>query len=520
MGRLIVVSNRVPPPEDKGARAGGLAVALKAALRQRGGLWLGWSGDTAASEAESENVETRVEGNITFSLVDLTKRDQEEYYNGFANRALWPLLHYRLDLADFDRRDTSGYFRVNAFFARVLAAQIQPDDTIWVQDYHLIPLAAELRARGVTNKIGFFLHIPWPPADVFFAMPWHRRLLEAFTSYDLVGFQIDYDAENFVSCLVREGLGRETSRGTFRAGEREFRIGVFPIGIETEEFAEVAVEAEHHALVKRMATSLKNRKLIIGVDRLDYSKGIDQRMLAYERYLEKNPSAQGKVIYLQVTPKSRSDVPEYAEMQRAIAGTAGRINGAFSDLDWVPIRYINRTIKRSTLAGLFRMADVGLVTPLRDGMNLVAKEYVAAQDPEDPGVLVLSRFAGAARELDGAVLVNPYDLESTAGAIAEALTMPLDERIARWRGMFEQVSRNNVNRWCADFLEILEAPVNIPSFGSQEPELGMPKPSLEPGEVRDAGIGAAAKRRLADDRLEGAVASAPFRLPGERTYRQ
>ncbi|WP_421725075.1 alpha,alpha-trehalose-phosphate synthase (UDP-forming) [Bauldia sp.] len=471
MGRLIVVSNRVPPPEDKRASAGGLAVALQAALRERGGLWLGWSGETAASEADSERVKTRVEGNITFSLVDLTQRDIEEYYSGFANRALWPLLHYRLDLADFDRRDTSGYFRVNALFARILAAEVKPDDEIWVQDYHLIPLAAELRARGITNKIGFFLHIPWPPPDVFSAMPWHRRLLETFTAYDLVGFQIDYDAENFINCMVREGIGRETSRGTFRAGEREFRIAAFPIGIETDEFAKMAVEARETSLVHRMEESLENRKLIIGVDRLDYSKGIDQRMLAYERYLDNNPSSMGKVVYLQITPKSRSEVPEYADMQREIAETAGRINGAFSDLDWTPIRYINRTIRRTTLAGLYRMSDVGLVTPLRDGMNLVAKEYVAAQDPENPGVLVLSRFAGAARELDGAVLVNPYDLESTAGAIAGAISMPLDERISRWRGMFDRLRQYHVNNWCDTFLETLEKPLNVPAFGSQQPPL-------------------------------------------------
>ena len=469
MGRLIVVSNRVPPPADKGASAGGLAVALQAALRERGGLWLGWSGETAETEAETEKIKVRTEDNIIFNLVDLTKRDIEEYYSGFANRALWPLLHYRLDLVDFDRRDTSGYFRVNALFARALAAQVQPDDVIWVQDYHLIPLAAELRARGITNRIGFFLHIPWPPPDVFFAMPWHRRLLEAFTAYDLVGFQVDYDAENFVSCLAREGLGRETSRGTFRAGEREFRIGAFPIGIETEEFRSVAEgAAEDNALVKRMVTSMNDRKLIIGVDRLDYSKGIDQRMLAYERYLENHSEAHGDVVYVQVTPKSRSEVPEYAEMQREIAETAGRINGAFSDLDWIPIRYINRTIKRTTLAGLYRIAQVGLVTPLRDGMNLVAKEFVAAQDPEDPGVLVLSRFAGAARELQGAVLVNPYDMESTAGALAEALVMPLDERKTRWSYMYEQLKRNDVTRWSEKFLEVLETPLNVPAFGSQQ----------------------------------------------------
>jgi trehalose 6-phosphate synthase len=472
--RLIVVSNRVPPPADKGASAGGLAVALTAALRERGGLWLGWSGDTAASDTESGLIKPRTEGNVAFSLVDLTRRDIEEYYSGFANGALWPLLHYRLDLVDFDRRDTSGYFRVNAFFARTLASQLRPDDIIWVQDYHLIPLAAELRAMGVNNRIGFFLHIPWPPPDVFFALPPHRRLLETFNSYDLVGFQTDYDAENFVNCLTRAGLGSETGPGRFGAGDHEFRIGAFPIGIETNEFATVAEEAARNALVKRTAASLKGRRMIIGVDRLDYSKGIDQRMLAYERFLENNPDAQGEIVYLQVTPKSRSEVPQYADMQREIAETAGRINGAFSDLDWVPIRYVNRTIKRTTLAGLYRLADVGLVTPMRDGMNLVAKEFVAAQDPEDPGVLVLSRFAGAARELHTALLVNPYDLDATAAAIASAVTMPLDERISRWQAMFAQLERNDVNRWCENFLEALETPLDLPAAVSPKPR----KPEL------------------------------------------
>ncbi|MCW5772448.1 MAG: alpha,alpha-trehalose-phosphate synthase (UDP-forming) [Rhodospirillaceae bacterium] len=462
MGRLIVVSNRVPPPADKGASAGGLAVALQAALSERGGLWLGWSGETAASEAESTVVKTRVDGNITYALVDLSQRDKEEYYSGFANRALWPLLHYRLDLVDFDRRDISGYFRVNAFFAKVLASRLRSDDTIWVQDYHLIPLAAELRNQGVTNRIGFFLHIPFPPADVFFAMPWHRELLESLASYDLVGFQTDYDADNFVGCMVREGIGEQTGPGVFQAGRRTFRFGAFPIGIETEDYAKIAGSSASNPLVRRMQSSLTDRQLIIGVDRLDYSKGIGNRMLAFERYLKTDPSAQGKVVYLQVTPKSRSEVPEYADMQREVAETAGRINGAFSQLDWVPIRYVNRTIKRNTLAGLYRMADVGLVTPMRDGMNLVAKEFVAAQDPDDPGVLVLSRFAGAARELTGAVLVNPYDLDSTAAAIARALYMPAEERISRWRDMYAVISENDVDHWCASFLAQLDQTARRP----------------------------------------------------------
>ena len=457
MSRLVVVSNRVPPPGDKGAEAGGLAVALKAVLAERGGLWLGWSGKTAkGADSEQFNVHERRDGNIEFALVDLTQRDLDEYYSGFANRALWPLLHYRLDLADFERQDVTGYFRVNAFFAQVLAQRLQPDDVIWVQDYHLIPLAAELRDLGVKNRIGFFLHIPWPPPDVWFAMPVHRRLLEAFTAYDLIGFQTDWDVENFAGCMKREGLALPRPDGVFRAGPRAFRLGHFPIGIETAEFAEIARRGADNPLVRRMTASLRGRDLIIGVDRLDYSKGIDHRMLAYERLLTNNPAYHNKVTYLQITPKSRSEVPEYAEMQRQVAETAGRINGAFGHLDWTPLRYVNRTIKRTTLAGLYRMSDVGLVTPLRDGMNLVAKEYVAAQDGEDPGVLVLSRFAGAARTLDGAVLVNPYDLDGTGNAIARALSMRREERIARWRSMFDVLKDQPVSKWADNFLGELE----------------------------------------------------------------
>jgi trehalose 6-phosphate synthase len=457
MSRLVVISNRVPPPGGSGAEAGGLAVALKVVLRQRGGLWLGWSGQTVEDdEPDGGKIHFRDEGNTLFALVDLTRRDLDEYYNGFANRALWPLLHYRLDLADFDRQDLSGYMRVNAFFAKVVAEHLRPDDVIWVQDYHLIPLAAELRARGVENRIGFFLHIPWPPPDVWFAMPVHDRLLRAFTAYDLIGFQTAWDVENFANCLRREHLAVETTPGCFRAGEREFNIGAFPIGIETKEFAAAARSTADNPLVKRMVESLGERALIIGVDRLDYSKGIDHRMLAYERFLKNNPAYHNKVVYLQVTPKSRSDVPEYAQMQSEVAGTAGRINGAFGHLDWTPIRYINRTIKRTTLAGLYRMSDVGLVTPLRDGMNLVAKEFVAAQDGDDPGVLVLSRFAGAAPELSGALVVNPYDLDSTGNAIARAITMPREDRVARWRDMFDRLLKNEVSQWADDFLDVLE----------------------------------------------------------------
>jgi len=457
MSRLVVVSNRVPTPQGGDAGAGGLAVAMKAALSERGGLWFGWSGDKATDDAAADTVRSQRSGGIEFALLDLTERDINEYYAGFANRALWPLLHYRLDLTDFDRRDTSGYFRVNALFARKLAERVRPDDVIWVQDYHLIPLAAELRALGLRNRIGFFLHIPWPPPDIWFALPVYRRLLEALTAYDLVGFQTHYDADYFIASIERAGTGKRIAPDTIVAGDRQFKVGAYPIGIETERFAALAERAAVGTTVKRMHASLDGRALIIGVDRLDYSKGIDHRMLAYERFLAKNEGYRKKVVFLQVTPKSRSEVPEYAAMQTQLAQTAGRINGAFGDVDWTPIRYVNRAIRRPTLAGLYRFGNVALVTPLRDGMNLVAKEFVAAQNPDDPGVLVLSRFAGAAQELVGALLVNPYDLENTGEAIARAVAMERSERIDRWRPMFDHLMANDVGRWRDAFLTTLEA---------------------------------------------------------------
>ncbi|MFO1184931.1 MAG: alpha,alpha-trehalose-phosphate synthase (UDP-forming) [Bauldia sp.] len=454
--RLVVVSNRVPVPQS-GAASGGLAVALRAALAERGGLWFGWSGKTSG-DLELESPRTQVFGAITYSLVDLTKKDVEEYYNGFANSSLWPLLHYRLDLTDFSRKDMAGYFRVNRYFARMLAQQLRPDDIVWVHDYHLIPLAAELRQMGIANPLGFFLHIPWPPPDVFLALPPHEHIVRALCTYDLVGFQTAYDADNFVACMERENLGiRQVAPHLFEGWSRQFRVGVFPIGIETDEFATMAARAVRNPIVQRLRASIGSRRLIIGVDRLDYSKGITQRIEAFNRYVTNNPPARNSVTYLQVSPPSRTEVREYAEMQRQVAELAGRINGALGDVDWTPIRYVNRAISRPALAGLYRLGDVGLVTPLRDGMNLVAKEYVAAQDPQSPGVLVISRFAGAASELgSGAILVNPYDIDETAAAIHRALTMPIDERMTRWQRMYEAIQRNDVTRWCEAFLAELE----------------------------------------------------------------
>ncbi|OQP84073.1 alpha,alpha-trehalose-phosphate synthase (UDP-forming) [Rhizobium rhizosphaerae] len=458
MSRLVIVSNRVSVPERSGAApAGGLAVALQAALEERGGIWMGWSGNSSG-EDEPGPLDLKERGKITYALTDLTKTDVEEYYHGFANRVLWPICHYRLDLAEYGRKEMAGYFRVNRFFAHRLAPMLKEDDVIWVHDYHLIPLAAELRQMGFRNRIGFFLHIPWPPADVLFAMPVHEEIMRGLSHYDVIGFQTDHDLENFAGGLKREGIGEALGDGLFSSHGRRFKGAAYGIGIETAAFAKFAQKSASHSMVRKARDSIEGRDLIIGVDRLDYSKGITQRIDAFERFVKDNPGQQGKVTYLQITPKSRSEVPEYEAMQRTVAEQAGRVNGALGQVDWVPIRYINRSISRPILAGLYRMAKVGLVTPLRDGMNLVAKEYVAAQDPEDPGVLVLSRFAGAARELSGALLVNPYDIEGTANAIARGLAMPPEERRARWRGMMDFLLEHDVTRWCDDFLKDLVPP--------------------------------------------------------------
>src|SRR5580704_158237 len=461
MARLVIVSNRVSIPEKNAKpRAGGLEVAVDAALKHKSGIWFGWSGKvTARAKIATQEV---VHDNVTYITLDLSKEDHQEYYNGFANRVLWPILHYRVDLAEFSRRDLSGYLRVNDHFARELDKVLEPEDLIWVHDYHLMPLAKALRERGRQNRIGFFLHIPFPPPEILTALPHHERLIPSLCEYDLVGFQTGDDAFNFSRYLTRE-CGLHSHDFNFTFADRTVRIDVFPVGIETAAFARLAQRSERLPLVQRVLESLVGRALVIGVDRLDYSKGIGHRLSAFERFLRTQPDWRGKVTYLQIAPKSRTEIPEYADIEREIGAAAGRINGAYGEADWTPIRYVNRAYGRSTLAGLYRTARVALVTPLRDGMNLVAKEYVASQNPDDPGVLILSRFAGAAHECKAALLVNPYDPDSVAAAIGQALAMPLAERRERHKSLFKVLSHNDVQYWAARFLSELErepAPLN------------------------------------------------------------
>jgi len=450
LARVFIVSNRVAIPGG-GNSPGGLEVVLKATLRKHPCVWLGWSGEVN----ETPRTRTVTQRSNSYIVTDLTPEDFDEYYNGFANRVLWPIFHYRLDLAEFSRRDLSGYLRVNEHFADELAKVLEPDDIVWVHDYHLIPLAKALRARGFGSRVGFFLHIPLPPPEILTAMPNHERLIPLLGEYDLVGFQTDGDAANFARYLAKE-LGAPSHMSLrLGSGDRAMRIGTFPVGIETHPFTRLARRAAKTSFARQVVDSLPGM-LVIGVDRLDYSKGITLKLEAYERFLAANPQWHGKITYLQITPKSRSQIKEYSEMESAVGSAAGRINGAYSEANWTPVRYVNRPYSRTTLAGLYAAADVGLVTPMRDGMNLVAKEYVAAQDPENPGVLILSRFAGAADEFRDALLVNPYDPDAVAAAIARAAAMALGERKARHAELYAALLRNDISSWGEKFLKALE----------------------------------------------------------------
>jgi trehalose 6-phosphate synthase len=396
MGRLVIISNRVGPLSDEG-KAGGLAVGLADALRQRGGVWFGWSGETT-EEGTFGPLHLTTEGEVQLATVDMTEAEIEEFYTGHANQSLWPVLHYRVDLATFDRRFANTYRHVNERMGERLRPLLRPDDLVWVHDYHFMPLGQHIRGGGFEGLIGFFLHVPFPAPEIISALPDAGGLVRAMLSYDLVGFQTATDRDNFCRFAVSE-LGAELTDEWLVLHGRRIRAGVFPIGIDAERFAQFATSAEATRRQVQARSVLRDRHLIIGVDRLDYSKGIPERLKAFERLLMDYPDNCGKVSLLQVAPISRAEVDAYSELRRELEELAGRINGAFAQLDWNPVRMMTRGFTRKGLAGLYRGSRVCLVTPLRDGMNLVAKEYVAAQDPENPGVLVLSQFAGAAASL-------------------------------------------------------------------------------------------------------------------------
>jgi trehalose 6-phosphate synthase len=453
--RLILVSNRVAVPDTEGARrAGGLTVAIHAAQKLRDNVWFGWSGEVCECETPPPpTVITRERR--SFILQDLPATDYQEYYNGFANRVLWPIFHYRVDLAEFNTVELGGYLRVNRLFADALSSVVQPDDVVWVHDYHLLTFARELRALGVDSPIGFFLHIPCPPPDILLTLPQHADTLGALMQYDLVGLQTERDAANLGNYFEQSLGAIRRGNGVFERDGRRVQLRAFPVGIATNVYARAAKCAARTQNVAELRDSLGDKRLIMGVDRLDYTKGIPQRIQAFGHFLDRYPEWHEKVTLLQVTPKSRTEVREYADLEHEVSALVGTINGAHAAPAWTPIRYLNRSFSRGMLAGMYRVAHVGLVTPLRDGMNLVAKEYVAAQDPDDPGVLILSQFAGASEGMEGALIVNPHEPDAVSDAIRTALNMPLAERQARWQAMFAYLQENDIDRWAEDFLSAL-----------------------------------------------------------------
>ena len=457
MSRLVVISNRVAVPKARGAAGaqGGLAGALLAALKRHTGLWVGWSGEEHDDPALEPDVQTA--DGVTTATIDLAPTDVEEYYNGYANSTLWPLFHYRLDLAKYERETGKGYERVNERFAELVTPLLEDDDIVWVHDYHLIPLGERLRARGAKNRIGFFLHIPWPATRLFVSLPYHERLVRTMLHYDLVGFQTKEWLDSFLHyCRTELGAEVDEASGAITIEGRTTIARAYPIGIDWDHFSKLGETGDARQAQQRLMSSARHRTAMIGVDRLDYSKGLPERLDGISRFFDKHPERVRDLVFIQVAPPSREDVDSYQAIRATLEQKTGQINGARSEVDVVPVRYVNRGYSHAELFGFFRAAKIGLVTPLRDGMNLVAKEYIAAQDPEDPGVLILSSFAGAAAQLSDAVLVNPHSPDDLAHAIRTALDMPLEERKARYEKLIRTVRDDNVQDWTQTFLDDLD----------------------------------------------------------------
>ncbi len=438
--RLLVMSNRTPAPrgDDRGREVGGLVSALEPALRQRDGIWLGWSGREREGEPGLVIDDDSLPARASF---DYPARWRRDFYAGLCNRALWPLFHGLLDRARYEDAEWSAYVEANDAYARFARQLVGADATVWVHDYHLLLAARALRRAGHRGRIGLFIHVPFPAGEAFDTFPWADDLIDAMSWFDLVGFHCHRWAENFRACATA-GRGKPRS------------VAVFPLGIDVAPFT--ATDVETSPDVAGLRAELGPLRLLLGVDRLDYSKGIPERLRAYERLLERFPEWRQKVALVQVSVPSRADVPEYAELRRVVENLVGRINGRFGEADWVPVRYLFRSYHHRVLAELFRAAAVAVVTPLRDGMNLVAKEFVAAQTADDPGVLVLSRFAGAAVELGDAILTNPFHIDGLAADLDRALRMPLEERRARHARMRAIVHATSPADWAQRFLAELE----------------------------------------------------------------
>ena len=447
MPRVFVVSNRVTDLSSA-RQAGGVAVAIADMIANQSVVWFGWGGAISDDgDIASERYAETACGPSKTIKATLSQEEHDQFYLGYANSVVWPVFHNRLDLAQFEAGHFASYKRVNRRFAEKLAALLQPDDVVWVHDYHFLTLAKELRALGVRNAIGFFLHIPVPPAQAFLAIPEHVELAHALACYDLVGLQTKLDVSNLIDFFLQSVFGHLMRDGSVRVGNQSVRLASFPVGIDLAAFKDVSSDLEKSAIETR----------IVGVDRLDYTKGLPQKFRAYGKFLLDHPEFKGRVVLAQIAPPTRESLEAYCDIRIELENLAGSINGLHSDLSWTPVQYLHRTFEREQLFSIYRSSKVALVTPLRDGMNLVAKEYVASQNPDDPGVLVLSRFAGAAESLSDAIIVNPYSIPETADAIKVALEMPLEERQQRHRSLLTTIAKEDSAQWSANFLSQLTA---------------------------------------------------------------
>ncbi|MFH1011640.1 MAG: trehalose-6-phosphate synthase [bacterium] len=463
-GRLVVVSNRLPIAIESDAEGhpkvvpgtGGLVTALSPVLRNRGGLWIGWLGASEAIDEAQVLAEGSRGSGYTLCSVGLTEEEIRAYYYGFSNEVLWFLFHDFISLCNFDPAYWPVYQQVNRKFAEVIARQVQPDDYIWVHDYHLILTGAMLREMGVANRLGFFLHIPFPPVDGFLKLPWRRELLRGLLQYDLIGFQTMRDTTNFLRCVRMLVPGARVESGgsmyILRTSERELRVGTFSIGIDHKNFVQRAANESVVSFCRRIRESLHGAQLILGLDRLDWTKGIPQRITAFGVALEEYPELRRRIDLLQVVVPSRLDVSRYRQLKDEIERLIASINGRFTQPGWTPVHYMFRSLSDWELSAYYRSADIALVTPLKDGMNLIAKEYCASQ-LDGQGVLILSEFAGAAAQLHrDALVVNPFDIRGMAAAIHHAFNMDLEDRRRRMRRMQRGIQRTNVHRWVDGFL--------------------------------------------------------------------
>ncbi len=455
-GKLVVMSNRAPihvvvenGRERIEPTVGGVGTSFLRLLENHGGVWIAWSGRRGLQDRLP--LPTR---NPRFWLIfaNLSENEITHYYYGMCNRGLWPLMHFMPINCHFDAANWKIYRRVNTNFARVALAESQPDDVVWVQDFHLALVPKAIRDSRPAQSIGLFWHTPFPPEDVFRIFPWSGELLEGMLGADLVGFQTASFARHFIDCcagILRLAVDRD--RGLVFMGRRAVQVGAFPIGIHVEFFAQMQTSVRVRQRVRRIRRALHNQMIVLGVDRLDYTKGLIERLLAFERFLESNPEYRRRVTLVQIAVPSRTRVSDYIKLKRDLDELVGRIIGRFSSEGWVPIRYLYDQFGVEELVAYYQTADVALVTPLRDGMNLVAKEYVASRSA-DNGVLILSELAGAAEELGDALLVNPYDIDQVAEALKTALEMSPEEKARRMLALREAIARNSLERWSESFL--------------------------------------------------------------------